>query len=132
VAGLLQELRKAEASDRGRALAARAAAHTSLDDLAPVVMLLQELRKAGASDQVRALAARAHVPSTTPTTVARLLQELPKISFGDQAEVLMERLLAAGLFNMYCSWRDQAEGFRFGRIVTSGHPAVPWDSQDLD
>ena len=55
---LLQALREAGASDAVTALAARAAAHASLDDPRDVAALLRELRAAGASDAVTALLAR--------------------------------------------------------------------------
>src|SRR5262249_51158504 len=56
---LLDSLQRAGAHEQVTALAARAAAHVSLDDPFGVAVLLDSLREAGADEQVTALASRA-------------------------------------------------------------------------
>ena len=133
VTALLYMLRITGATGQVTALATRAAAHTSLDDPAAVAKLLDMLREAGATNQVTTLATRAaaHTSLDSSHDAAVLLDALRKAGARAQAAELIERLPAAGLFQLFCRQEGRADQFRFGRQA-DGHPARRWAWTDLD
>ncbi|MFD9123060.1 alpha/beta fold hydrolase [Streptomyces bottropensis] len=100
IAHLLRALREkwaeeAWAEEAVPTLAARAAAHTDLQDLHGVVDLLSELTKAGEQNAVQVLATRAaeHAPLTDAYYVGTLLSRLTKAGQSDAVQKLLGRRL---------------------------------------
>jgi hypothetical protein len=135
VAMLLRELHTAGAHDQAQALATRAVTHTPLDTPDALARLLRELRAAGAHDQIQAFLWRdraTRAPTAHSAAVAMLLHALREAGMRNQADVLIDRLPAAGLFDLYCEQEEgRAQRFWFGRDA-NGHPAAVWDWHDLD
>ena len=134
VAVLLDALREAGAGDQVTALLARdPAAHAPLDKPGAIAELLRALREAGARDQVTALAgcAGAHVALDDRYRVAVLLRALREAGAQEQADVLIDRLPGAGMFQLFRDQEGHQERFRFGREA-DGSPAGQWDWEDLD
>lgn len=65
-----------------------------------------------------------------PYAIAKLLDALYATGTRAQATTLIERLPAAGRFELFCRQEGPAEQFRFGREA-DGHPAKPWGWTDL-
>jgi len=63
--------------------------------------------------------------------VAELLNELRKAGAEQQANALIARLPAAGLFRIFLEQHSFADQFRFGREA-DGSPIAPWGWEDLD
>jgi hypothetical protein len=94
--------------------------------------LLGTLRDARATGQVTTLATRAaaHASLDKPHIVPRLLDTLLEARTSAQAAELIERLPAAGMFQLFCAQEGRGEEFRFGR-ETDGRPAKQWAWTDL-
>jgi hypothetical protein len=137
VSYLLGLLGKTGATGQITALADRAAAHASLDNPAAVAKLLNALRRAGATGQVRALANRAtaHASLENPRGlntrgVADLLGALQEAGEPVHTADLIERLPAAGMFELFRKQEGRGETFQFGREA-DGRPAKRWAWTDL-
>ena len=131
-ASLLRELDYAGATGQVATLLDRdPAAHASLDNPAGVAELLDALHVLGTTSQVTALASRAaaHASLDNPDGIAYLLSALHKAAPA-QAAKLIERLPAAGMFQLFCEQEGHRGQFRFGR-ETDGRPAKPWAWTDL-
>jgi hypothetical protein len=131
VAGLLDAMREAGADGQVSVLLARdPAAHAGLDGW--VARLLDALRAVGADGQVSALASRAvaHARLGNPDSAGGLLETVRKVGTRAEAAEVIERLPAAGLFELFCEQEGRAEKFRFGRKA-DGTPAKPWGWADI-
>ena len=133
VAWLLGALGAVGAANQIAPLLARdPAAHATVNDPVRVRVLLYELDAACATGQVAALAARAvaHVSLNDPEAVTDLLYALRRVGAQAQAAALIERLPAAGRFELFLEQEGRREPFRFGRDA-DGRPARPWAWIDL-
>lgn len=66
-----------------------------------------------------------------PTAAAHLLHALQNAGADEQASVLIGRLSAEGMFNVFCGLNDHRARYRFGR-EPDGSPAPSWTWDDLD
>jgi hypothetical protein len=109
-----------------------AGAHASLDDPSGVGYLLRALREAGASGQVTTLASRAtaHTSLDNPDRVAYLLVALGEAVAQVQAAELIERLPAAGMFQLFLRQQGRRDKHWSGREAND-RPAKPWTWTDL-
>jgi transcriptional regulator with XRE-family HTH domain len=139
VASLLDALQASGAREQVAALAARAAAESAIDDPGTVAWLLKALHRTGALCQAAALADRAAVGAVLGESdsvlgaadgVTRLLSALRETELQEQVNVLISRLPAAGMFELFLAEEGQQERFRFGR-ESNGRPAEPWGWEDL-
>jgi hypothetical protein len=133
LARLLDALRETGAIGQVAALLDRdPAARVSLDDPEFVSGLLDALRRAGAASQITTLATRAaaHASLDHPKGVAWLLRALRQARAQAQAARLIQRLPAAGMFQLFCEQEGHEKQFRFGR-EPDGRPAAPWAWTDL-
>ena len=128
MARLVDTLRGAAVPDQAAALPDRAA-QASFDDPGAVAGPLDTPRGAAARDQAAALAA--HTRLGDPHTVARLLTELRQAGARDQITAVINRLPAAGMFELFLEQQGSADQFRFGREA-DGAPAARWGWEDLD
>lgn len=91
------------------------------------------VRAAGATSQVTILLGRhpaAHTSLDNPGAVAGLIGALRDAEATSQAAELIERLPAAGQFQLFCEQEGRGEKFRFGRSA-DGRPAGRWAWTDL-
>jgi hypothetical protein len=132
VAQLLAALREAGTTGQLTTLLDRnPAAHASLDNPGAVAQLLDALREAGATGQLTALARRAAAHASLDRANASvLLDALGAVGAQAQASELIERLPAAGQFQLFCTQEGRKDQFRFGRQA-DGHPARRWTWTDL-
>jgi len=63
--------------------------------------------------------------------VASLLDSLRRAGAHEQAAALVNRLPAAGMFELFLKHEGSADQFQFGR-ESDGNPAAPWGWEDLD
>jgi len=134
VSTLLFHLRRIDAQKQTAALLTRdPAANAALDDLSAVADLLRGLQKAGSADQVSTLTGRAVNGAVLSDfwDARMLLETLREIGAENQAEVLVSRLPAAGLFHLLPEREGNPAVYRFGRDP-GGTPAKPWGWEDLD
>ncbi|MEV5899408.1 hypothetical protein [Streptomyces sp. NPDC052127] len=134
VATLLKTLRKVGADEQITALAKRAAEHAALDNPFHVATLLKELRLAGMDEQVTALLAgdpASHATLDNPNAVANLLEELRLAGADEQTALLVERLPAAGHFDLFIKLGGNRRQFRLGR-EPNGSTAPLWTWNDMD
>ena len=112
----LEKLRDADMKEQVAVLAARAAAHATLNfpDIPDV---------SGDPDDPDA-------PPDSPPSVWTLLHALQNVGAHEHTEVLMNRLPGAGLFELFCEDESRKERFRFGRQA-DGTPAGHWAWDDL-
>ena len=133
VTRLLQNLQEADTQDQVAALARELGIHVALDHPVGLAWLLNHLREAGAQDQVAALA-RDLAPQVTldhSPDVGFLLASLQEAGAQNQVTELVDRLPAAGMFELFRQQEDHQDRFRFGREA-DGTPAEPWSWEDLD
>jgi hypothetical protein len=126
VAGLIADLRSIGAAGASDRLADRAAAGAPLDDPSAVALLLKSLPSGDLVARLLARdpAARVGVghPGKQPSDVMFLVGELRAAGAGDQADVLIRRLVAAGHFREAFG---EVAGFAWGR-EPDGTPAGVW------
>jgi hypothetical protein len=87
-----------------------------------------------ADEQAAALAARAaaQAPLDDPVAVAELLGTMRSVDAAEgQVSILIDRLPAEGLFDLFCKQASHQVLYRFGR-EPDGTPAPSWGWDDLN
>jgi hypothetical protein len=94
---------------------------------------LESLRRADLHQQAIAFATRAaaHVSLEGGAFLDKLLQALRKAGAGNQAEVLINRLPAEGLFRIFREQDGYQEQYKSG-CNPDGDPVDAWGWDDLD
>jgi hypothetical protein len=132
VADMLVCLRKAKAHRQVTALLGRnPAALVDLDNAWAVARLLITLRETDAHHpQLAAFAERVafQVPLDNPSAIAQVLRALLEAEAHAQVSALLDRLPAAGSFDLFVHYRDQ---FEFG-MEPDASAASPWAWEDLE
>jgi hypothetical protein len=132
VAWLLDELHGMKADETVATLAARAVDECALDDSDALAYLLEVLNKIGADGPAAALAARAagQITLDDPSACRRLLEVLSAIRADRSLALLLDRLPAAGLFDLFIGAGDEQGQFPYGRQPDTTR-AEPWTWSDL-
>ncbi|WP_431971590.1 hypothetical protein [Nocardia sp. bgisy134] len=133
-AELLTTLRDVATPDRLTALADRIAEQTNLSSPVGVSELLHALHMAGQCQQLSTVAERAARSVTDLTSwegaVERLLKQFLVLGEDQPYRVLVARLPAWGLIDLFMAQSDHWARYRFGR-EPDGSIAAPWGWDDL-
>jgi hypothetical protein len=105
----------------------------AVGDLSHFQSLLTTLHMVGAHVQLAALAERIarDMPLDNPSFVAEILETFHDVDAKHGKAILLERLPAAGLFNLFTSAGDHRVRFRYGRKPDTT-PADSWKWTDLE
>jgi hypothetical protein len=117
-------------------LASRAATKGPLEDLMAVANMLRVLRRIDAASLTDTLLARSPASSVIldtdrPHHAEFLLREFHKAGASSEARLLVSRLPAGGMFDLFCAQNSQRALYRFGRDP-DGNPTPSWGWDDLD